>query len=137
MAYMSQERKKEIAEQLKKVLAGTGIKYTLGVDNHSTLQMKIKSGPVDFIGNYNEVKIADHVELRNPHWKPAEGNIDVNVYWYKDHFSGVAKDILEKIIKTMNAGNHDNSDSQSDYFDVGWYVSVSVGLWNKPYNLVK
>jgi hypothetical protein len=24
----------------------------------------------------------------------------------------------------MNNGNHDNSDIMSDYFDVGWYVSI-------------
>jgi hypothetical protein len=33
----------------------------------------------------------------------------------------------------LNTGNHDNSDSQTDYFDVGWYVDVKVGKWNKPY----
>jgi hypothetical protein len=33
----------------------------------------------------------------------------------------------------MNAGNHNNSDVQSDYFDVGWYIDVNIGKWNKPY----
>ena len=36
----------------------------------------------------------------------------------------------------MNDGNHDRSDPQSDYFDVGWYVDVNIGKWNKPYTLV-
>jgi hypothetical protein len=36
----------------------------------------------------------------------------------------------------MNDGNHDNSDIQSDYFDVGWYISINVGRWDKPYELV-
>jgi hypothetical protein len=35
----------------------------------------------------------------------------------------------------MNMGNHDNSDIMTDYFDVGWYVDVNIGLWNKPYIL--
>lgn len=137
MAYMSQEKKKQIAEELKKVLKGVDIKYSLSVHNHSTIVMKIKSGSVDFIGNSNEALIADHVELRNPNWKPAEGHIDVNVYWYREHFTGEVKAILEKIITAMNIGNHDNSDVQSDYFDVGWYVDVNVGAWDKPYELVK
>jgi hypothetical protein len=34
-------------------------------------------------------------------------------------------------------GNHDNSDIQSDYFDVGWYVEVNIGKWNKAYDLQK
>jgi hypothetical protein len=35
----------------------------------------------------------------------------------------------------MNDGNHDRSDIQTDYFDVGWYVDVNIGRWNKPYIL--
>jgi hypothetical protein len=37
----------------------------------------------------------------------------------------------------MMVGNHDRSDIQSDYFDVGWYVDINIGRWNKPYALVK
>jgi hypothetical protein len=33
----------------------------------------------------------------------------------------------------MNDGNWDKSDIQSDYFNVGWYVDVNIGKWNKPY----
>jgi hypothetical protein len=32
-------------------------------------------------------------------------------------------------------GNHDRSDIQSDYFDVGWYVDVNIGSWNRPYEV--
>ena len=31
----------------------------------------------------------------------------------------------------MNVGNHDNSDPMTDYFDVGWYISVNLGRWDK------
>jgi hypothetical protein len=37
----------------------------------------------------------------------------------------------------MNAGNWDKSDIQTDYFDVGWYIDVNVGRWDKPYALVR
>jgi hypothetical protein len=59
--------------------------------------------------------------------------VDVNPYWYKDHFDGKAKKFLDEALRVLNTGNHDNSDSQTDYFDVGWYVDVKVGKWNKPY----
>jgi hypothetical protein len=35
----------------------------------------------------------------------------------------------------MVVGNHDRSDSMTDYFDVGWYISINVGKWNKPYEM--
>jgi hypothetical protein len=61
--------------------------------------------------------------------------LDVNVYWYKEHFSGKALSFLKEVITVMNNGNHDNSDIQTDYFDVGWYVDVNIGTWNKPYTV--
>lgn len=137
MAYMGQDRKKGIAEELKMVLKGSGLKYTLSVRNHSTLCMKIKSGPVDFIQNYLDMNQKNWGHVPDKLVKEKPTYLDVNPYWYHEHFSGVAKDLLEKILKVMNKGNHDNSDIQTDYFDVGWYVDVNVGEWDKPYQLVK
>lgn len=137
MAYMSQENKKKIAEELKKILKGSGLKYTLGVRNHSTLVMKIKSGSIDFLQNYFDVNQKEwgHVEHRRLKEKPTY--LDVNHYWYHDHFTYQAKDLLEKIVTTMNMGNHDNSDSMTDYVDVGWYVNIKIGTWDNPYQVVK
>ena len=124
MAYMSQDKKKQIKVELDKVLKGTGIKYSLGVRHHSSLVLNIWSGPVDFIGNYNAT-------VTN---RPAYGYyLDVNCYWYKEHFTGEVRDLLEKVLTVLNTGNHDNSDVQTDYFDVGWYVNINIGKWDKPY----
>ena len=60
-------------------------------------------------------------------------SVDVNPYWFKEHFSGVAKSFLLELFQAMNKGNHDNSDIMTDYFDVGWYVDVNIGKWDKPY----
>ena len=32
---------------------------------------------------------------------------------------------------------YNNNDIQSDYFDVAYYVSISVGKWNKEYEIVE
>jgi hypothetical protein len=94
-----------------------------------TLVLNIKQGDIDFIGNFNET-----VNNGNP---IAQVAMTVNPYWYRDHFTGRARDFLSEVIPAMNNGNHDNSDIQSDYFDVGWYIDVNIGQWNKPYALVK
>jgi hypothetical protein len=62
-------------------------------------------------------------------------SIDVNPYWFKEHFSDKSLNFLKEIFTAMNEGNHDRSDIQSDYFDVGWYVDVNIGKWNKPYEV--
>lgn len=134
MAYMSQEKKKQIAEKLKVALKGSGLKYSLGVHHHSTLVMKIKSGPVDFIQNYRETIQAKpqynrFMEDLAPHY------MRLNDYWYREQFTGKALALLSVIVPILNDGNHDRSDVQSDYFDVGWYLNVSIGEFQKPYTV--
>ena len=133
MAYMSQERKAQIVPVVKRILKKYRVKGTMAVRNHSTLVLNIKSGAIDFIKNYNETVGATPRGFG--YGSPATTSIDVNPYWYHEHFTGKAKSFLTDIMVAMNNGNHDNSDPQTDYFDVGWYVDVNVGRWNKPYIL--
>ena len=133
MAYMNQERKAEIAPVVKAICKKYGIKATIAVRNHSTLVLNIKSGVIDFIGNYKTNQLGRvSAFVREQQEIKA---LDVNPYWYQEHFDGVALSFMKEVFAAMNNGNHDNSDIQSDYFDVGWYVDVNVGTWNKPYIL--
>ena len=66
-----------------------------------------------------------------------ENYIDVNVYHFNSHFTGKAKDFLNEVYKIMNTGNHDNSNIQIDYFDVGFYVDINIGKWDTPYIFTK
>ena len=59
----------------------------------------------------------------------------INNYWYQDHFTGKSLEFLNKLVPLMMVGNHDNSDIMTDYFDVGWYIDINIGRWNKPYQL--
>jgi len=125
MAYMSQEKKAKIAPAVKAILKKYNVKASLAVRNHMTLVLNVKQGPIDFIKDFGNPEDA------------AKFGIQVNTYWYQDHFVGESKKFLTEVITAMNDGNHDRSDIQSDYFDVGWYVDVNIGQWNKPYALEK
>lgn len=133
MAYMSQEKKAKIAPAVKAILKKYKVKGSLAVRHHSTLVLTIKSGAIDFITNCNETCSKDHYQVANGFRPITEGYCDVNPYHFKKHFSGTAKNFLSEVLSAMNNGNHDNSDIQTDYFDVGWYVDVNIGRWNKPY----
>lgn len=140
MAYMSQDRKKEIAPKVKAILDQYKIKGSLSVRHHSTLVLNIKSGPIDFIENFIEADknkpYAKNMSQDQIDYIRNNKSLDVNPYWFQEHFTGEALAFLHKIFKAMNNGNHDNSDIQTDYFDVGWYVDVNIGQWNKPYTVV-
>jgi hypothetical protein len=113
---MSQDRKKELTPAIKAVLKKYNLKGSISVDNYSSLIVTISSGDIDFLKD------------------SGRGHISVNTSWIEDHFTGRANDCLLELKAAMMTGNHDNSDIMTDYFDVGWYIDIKIGKWNKPYN---
>lgn len=125
MAYMSQENKKALAPAIKAILQKHGLKGSLGVRNHSTLVLKITSGTIDFAADYQGQRPTSDEGFA----------ARVNHYYISTGWTGKAAEALTELAQAMMVGNHDRSDSMTDYFDVGWYVDLSVGEWNKPYVL--
>lgn len=136
MAYVSQELKAKLAPFIKVLCKQYGVKASLSVRTHSSLVLTIKSGKIDFIESFNRT-CAQAPRYSHISFQPATDSIQVNPYWYKEHFDGDALAFLMDVLPAMNIGNHDNSDIQTDYFDVGWYVDVNIGTWNKPYIVTK
>lgn len=146
MAYMCQENKAKLAPGIKRVLANYGLKGSLRVSGNSTLCLTITSGDLDFIGNFvevlrNEVATMDKTDHRT-RWMHdsisqtlVSQTISVNEYHLKKQFTGRCLAALSELLDAMNVGNWDKSDIQTDYFNIGWYVSMNVGKMGKPYQL--
>ena len=134
MAYMNSEKKAVIASKIKPILAKYSVKGSLSVRNHSTIVLTLKSGKIDFIGNLNCVCGNDHYQVSRGFRPNTTGYIDVNPYWYQDHFDGEAKEFLTEALAALKGADwYDRSDAMVDYFDTAYYVDVNVGKWNKPY----
>jgi hypothetical protein len=140
MAYMSQERKQQRAPIIKAILKKYGIKGSLSVRNHSTLVLNLKSGSIDFIENYiqTDAKVIHGGKMSQDQIDYIRKNqsLDVNPYWFKEHYSGTAKEFLTEVLDAMYGSDYfDESDAQVDYFHCSHYVSVNIGSWNKPYQV--
>lgn len=109
MAYMNAEKAKVIRDELKKTFPA--FKFSVRVDNYTALRVSIVSGPVRFV----------------------ESNYEQLNYFYPDRYANA--DILKKMIEIINRTNYDRSDIQTDYFDVGFYLSLDQGKWDRPYVL--
>ena len=132
MAYVSQDRKKQLAPGIKAVLAKYGMKGSIAVRHHSTLVVRISQGPLDLIGDCNKVNAELAQQMgREPH--TIKGYFDVNEYHIDRFHSGKCREFLNELHDAMMAGNHNNSDPQTDYFDVGWWTDIHVGTWDRPY----
>lgn len=134
MAYMNQQKKAIIASKLKPVLKKYGVKGSLRVSNHSTIVLNIKSGKIDFVKNYNSVVGNQPGGFRNG--SAVEKSINVNPYWFHEHFSGESKQFLTEALAALKGADwYDESDAQIDYFNTAYYVDINIGKWNKPYEL--
>lgn len=133
MAYVSQELKSKLSPAIKAVCKKYGVKASIAVRNHMTLCLNVKSGSIDFIGNSNRVCGNDFYQVARGFKPNTSGYDQVNPYHFQNHYDGDAQAFLTEVLAIMNDGNWDKSDIQTDYFNVGWYVDVNIGKWDKPY----
>ncbi len=59
----------------------------------------------------------------------------INQYHLKDdiYLTDEGKEALKHALQIINFHNWDNSDSMTDYFDVNYYVHLSLGNYDKPF----
>jgi len=115
MAWFDQKMKQEMAPKIKKLCQKYGIKGRLSVHNHSTVIFNVTEGIHDFCKD------------RPSYFSP-------NQYWldqYEDN--PILHSFLKEAFEILFEGNWDKSDIQTDYFNVGWYVNLNIGSYNKPY----
>ena len=138
MAWVTKENIDSKKPLIKALCKEYGVKATLSGTNDYSMKLTIASGSIDFIGNYCESINT------NPYAEPYDKKatieyiektkyIQVNEYHLDTYFSGKALEFLQKAKDIMNQGNHDRSDIRTDYFDVGWYLNLHIGRWNKSY----
>lgn len=123
MAYMNAEKKAKIVAEVKKVLP-KGWKATFAVRNYSTIVCTIRSAGLnlarEFPDQVSNGKL-EYLHIQNYHIRNVEKlnqNLAIS---------------LQNIMDALNTDNHDNSDIMTDYFDVGHYVDLQFGSWDKPF----
>lgn len=126
MAYINQEQKAKIKKAIQGFIPKDW-KFSLSIKDNMKIVCWIKSAPFDiesiitpeyFVYNGSNV---DYLNI-NVH-QPLESRF----------LECQERDILKKIIEALNIDNYDNSDIQSDYFDVGHYVGLTLGKYDKPF----
>lgn len=125
MAWITKDQVKAMTPKLKAIAQKYGMKIRVGGSNSCSLKVTLVSGEIDLVSLSNP-KLKDY-ELRGA---------DINMYHFDKRFSGVASQFLSELEQAMKAdGWYDNTDIQSDYVDIAWYIAVKVGTWEKPYTV--
>jgi hypothetical protein len=128
MAYMNQAKKAVIKANLDKVLKPLGVKFSLRVSNHMAITCTIKSAPWDMLADRTASVLSpfqvDHAQ--------------VNPYWFEDHYTGKTKDVIGQVVDALKSADYyDRSDAMVDYFDTAYYYHLSIGDYNKPFQVQK
>ena len=116
MAYISKEQVKVVRDKLRSF---DKYKFSVTRSHYSSINVAILSAPI---------------ELRNDITRDYE---QVNKYYIDERDNKGSIDFLNSVNDIVNAGNYNNSDVQSDYFDVGFYVNISIGKWDKPFQVIE
>ena len=135
MAYISSEDVKAIRVALKAEF-GKDFKFSVTKDHHSGVRISIMSGVANFYDGS-----MDTTDKYNGREYKFNGYDQIN--HYHTHFYGKHEALFTRISEIAHtapglAGGKSyycNDDTQSDYFDRAYYVSIHVGKWDKPYEL--
>jgi hypothetical protein len=139
MAYITQEMKRELAPGINNVLKKYGCKGSISTPNRTMLCVTISQGPIDFIGKANK-QGKEHSEWTGRTFHPIEGSYQENPYRYAENHDGQldqADEFLNELRDAMRGTlYYNNDDIMTDYFDSAYFMSINIGKWNKPYQLI-
>lgn len=128
MAYINQEKKKQIADAIKKAFPRD--RFSFSIKHHSSLLVKIVKSEVLEKYHSKEMIIKQWGELL-----PCQldfSNYNINVFWVESNFKEypeVVEYLMEIIRIIKQSGNHyNNSDLMSDYHDEAFYYDIDVCL---------
>jgi hypothetical protein len=136
MSYVSKDLKAARAIDIRKVLKKYDIKGTISVNNHSTLVVKLASGALDLIGDADRYNKSYADRTGRPYYPVTGGYYEANPHYSGPEYSvnPVVGQFFDELVVAMRGPTwYDNSDVQSDYFDVSHYIDIHVGTWDRPY----
>ncbi len=128
MAYITAKETRAIKKKL--VESFPDFKFSVRNEHHSSVAVTILSGPVRF--NYTEEARRTSASMYNVTSEKEPDYLQLNHYYLENYTNA---NILHEMYDILNDGNYDNSEPMTDYFDVGFYVNLSMGSWDKPYIL--
>jgi hypothetical protein len=136
MAYISTNEVKEVRVALKERFKNK-LKFSVKRDHYSSVVVSIMSGEINFYDGSLDREDSWNKESAKHIF---DGHESINEYYPENYgkHGALFQDIVN-IMKTAPAKAedgrewYDKSDAMTDYFDTAFYVNLSVGKWNKPY----
>jgi len=117
MPSVNREDVKAKRELLKKTFPK--FKFSVRVENGMSISVKVLNGPFQLLKD------------------PSKKYENVNYFYIRDHYKELPKasNFLSKVYEIINKGNYTITED-GDYGSIPkFYVDISVGSWDKPYEV--
>jgi len=135
MANISQEGKKDIQHNLKKVLRKypkINIRYSVSIRNNTSLTLTIYESNIDLLKPFRNNK--------NPQFGFGVGAYDIFCYTGQigkeaitNYYKGEMKSFMLDLNNCINDGNFCKYREDSETFAEGWYTSIFLGNKNQDF----
>ncbi len=142
--FLEQERK-EIALSMTPAQIAAEIRQTL---KHEFPEWKFSVSTRSFAGGFEinvyllegprKVFTVDTITNATGYTYPINGHFEINQYhpeFMDEYLTPEAVKMMTRVIDIVNRRNWDKSDPQTDYFDVHYYTTISIGRWDRHYTI--
>jgi hypothetical protein len=138
MAYIEKERVTEIRNELKKLFPA--FKFSVTRRDCSLVSVKIMKGDIDF---FDDVMRPDDLDnwgdtKKLSDYAKQEGYTSINEYSIESNWEGKAREMLLQVREIVCKGSYNRNagDMGADYCDMTFFIRISVGSYDKPYELI-
>jgi len=125
---------KDARAQLKKALPQWT--FSLTQPHYGSFHLNLMSGPVEALLPSEGWKDGGYAQLNHCSYMDTSRSIEERCRSNGAQLTREAFTAIYMATQIVNAENWDESDSMTDYFHCNYYLSVSVGKWDKPYQVV-
>ena len=152
ISYSTKDIKKEVSAKLKKEFPK--FKFSIRTEyNH--IDLSLMSAPFKVFRNFEELsenailkylddgrrtreELKEMTKTDNKQLNPYQlrEDYDANNWRNGAFLTEKAHNVLKRAVQLLDYYNYDNSDSQSDYFDVNFYLNIGIGRYDKPFKEV-
>jgi hypothetical protein len=128
MAYISQEKKKEIAPAIKAVAKKYGRKVSIGIRNNMKLVVKVKNAEDIYKRLYAKtIENSNGVYVDPELSELSEFGHLVNDYWIEERYHKSDHAFLNELHTSMHSKDfYNNDDAMIDYFDRSYYTAIEL-----------
>jgi hypothetical protein len=138
MAYIEKERVAEIRVELKKIFPQ--FKFSVTREHSTTIVLKVLKGDIDFFDDAMRLDGINHFgdSMKLDRYVKERRHTGINEFCIESNWRGEALAMLLQVKEIVCKGHFDRNagDMGADYPGWNFHVRISVGSYDKPYELI-